>query len=164
MLVSVDAQATFTALRMMDACLCVCVFSVCWFLTSLSSVGLYILTLFHWVPHNIQDNTSHIAWMVTGSMTLSWNFPVTRLMKDRSKTHDKEKADWSVGQGRDKEGLRHVNEPVMPQAQLCWAGGCFFPTRSIWILPFDIWKFYLMHSVLRSHFWGLPDILMCATH
>lgn len=31
-------------------------------------------------------------------------------MKDKGKTHDEEKAGWSVGGGRDKEGLRHVND------------------------------------------------------
>lgn len=164
MLVSVDAQATFTALRMTDVRLCVCVFSVCWSLTSLSSVGLYLLTLFPCVPHNIQDNTSHIGWTVTGSMTLSWIFQSQDSWKTEAKHMTKRRLTglWDEGETRkDYDTWMSLSCPRHSRAGL---GTAPFQHALCESCRFDIWKFYLMHSVLRSHFWGLLDILMCATH
>lgn len=153
------------ALRVMelDVCLCIWVLSMCCFLTSLSSVGLDILTRFPWGPQNIQDNTSYTGWMVTSSMTLSWNFPITRLVEDRGQTHDKREG-WLVCGRRETRKdqdtwvtLSHATGPAM----LGW--GLLLSNMFYLNLSFDIWKFYLMRSVLRNHFWGLPDILMCTT-
>lgn len=70
-----------------------------WFPTSLSSLGLHFLTSSSLpFPQNTQDNTSPEGGrMVTDSTTLSWNFPITRHMKDKGKTHDREKPGWSAG-------------------------------------------------------------------
>lgn len=162
MLVSVEAQRRTSSPALgMTMCLYM---GVEWLLVPhwLSSVGLYILTLLPPVPRN-----HHTGWTVTGSMTFSWNFPITGLMEDKGKTQAKE--GWLVcgRRGRPQRAEPREWACVMPQAQPCGHGTGAGPSRadrSTSILPFDLWKFYLMRLVLTGSFWCIPDILTCATH
>jgi hypothetical protein len=61
-------------------------------------------------PHQTQENACCTGWMVTHSMTWSWNFPIIRLRRDKGEACDKE-AGWSEEEAGTHKELRQVSKP-----------------------------------------------------
>ena len=121
-----------------------CAWGVLLFLTALSASVCAPWPSSPAFPHNTQDNTSQAGWMVTDSMTLSWNFPITRLVEEKGKAHDKERASWSVAGGGHNQGPAQGTESCMPRAPPPLGRGLLSPSMVHPNPPFWHWKFYRM--------------------